>query len=85
MARCTGARWPRCDTLGLELPPPIGSLAPNMCTTVRVMVDPADWARRPAQIMAPGRRIAVEPAGPGGETHLITGDCGTVGRRVLPV
>ncbi|MGW5433537.1 hypothetical protein ACWET9_41225 [Streptomyces sp. NPDC004059] len=35
--------------------------------------------------MAPGRRIAVEPAGPGGEAHVIAVDCGTVGRRVLLV
>jgi hypothetical protein len=35
--------------------------------------------------MAPGRVIAVEPAGPGGETHVISLDCGSVGRWVLLV
>ncbi|MFF4686461.1 DUF5994 family protein [Streptomyces sp. NPDC001307] len=78
-----GARWPRCDALKFELPPLVGSSEPDTGTTVRVMVDPADRPGAPHTAMAPGRRIAVEPAGPGGEAHVITVDCGTVGRRVL--
>ncbi|MEV6056174.1 DUF5994 family protein [Streptomyces sp. NPDC052107] len=80
-----GAWWPRCDALELELPPLVGSLQPDTGTTVRVMVDPAEWPGAPHTVMAPGRQIAVEPAGSGGEAHVITVDCGTVGRWVLLV
>ncbi|MEV8556385.1 DUF5994 family protein [Streptomyces sp. NPDC051917] len=72
-----GARWPRCDALKFELPPLVGSLEPDTGTTVRVMVDPADRPGAPHTVMAPGR------PGPEGEAHVITVDCGTVGRRVL--
>ncbi len=80
-----GAWWPRCDALELELPSLVGSLEPDPDTTVRVTVDPAEWPDTPRTVMAPGRVIAVEPAGPGGETHVISLDCGSVGRWVLLV
>ncbi|MFE0509733.1 DUF5994 family protein [Streptomyces sp. NPDC058964] len=80
-----GAWWPRCDTLELELPSLVSSLEPDSDTTVRVTVDPAEWPDAPHTVMAPGRVIDVEPAGPGSEAHVITLDCGTVGRWVLLV
>ncbi|MEV0180491.1 DUF5994 family protein [Streptomyces sp. NPDC050625] len=80
-----GAWWPRCDALELELPSLVGSLEPEAGTTVRVTVDPAEWPDAPHTVMAPGRVIAVEPAAPGSETHVITLDCGTVGRWALLV
>ncbi|WP_234435981.1 DUF5994 family protein [Streptomyces sp. NRRL S-813] len=80
-----GAWWPRCDALELELPSLIGSLEPDPGAAVRVSVDPAEWPDAPNTVMAPGRVIAVEPAGPGSEAHVITLDCGTVGRWVLLV
>ncbi len=80
-----GAWWPRCDALELELPSLVGSLEPDSDTSVRVTVDPAEWPDAPHTVMAPGREIAVEPAGPGSEAHVITLDCGTVGRWVLLV
>ncbi len=80
-----GAWWPRCDALELELPSLIGSLEPGSGAAVRVSVDPAEWPDAPNTVMAPGRVIAVEPAGPGSEAHVITLDCGTVGRWVLLV
>ncbi|MGW0884261.1 DUF5994 family protein [Streptomyces sp. NPDC002671] len=80
-----GAWWPRCDSLELELPSLIGSLEPDSDATIRVTVDPAEWPDAPHTVMAPGRVIAVEPAGPGSEAHVITLDCGTVGRWVLLV
>ncbi|MFF4562377.1 DUF5994 family protein [Streptomyces sp. NPDC001435] len=80
-----GAWWPRCDALELELPALVCSLEPDAGTTVRVTVDPAEWPDAPHTVMAPGRVIAVEPAGPGSEAHVITLDCGTVGRWALLV
>ncbi|MFE9492924.1 DUF5994 family protein [Streptomyces collinus] len=80
-----GAWWPRCDALELELPSLVGSLEPDPDTTVRVTVDPAEWPGTPSTVMAPGRVIAVEPTGPGGERHAISLDCGSVGRWVLLV
>ncbi|MET8807836.1 DUF5994 family protein [Streptomyces sp. NPDC004546] len=80
-----GAWWPHCDALELELPSLVGSLEPDPDTTVRVTVDPAEWSDTPRTVMAPGRVIAVESAGPGGETHVISLDCGSVGRWVLLV
>ncbi|WP_317446183.1 DUF5994 family protein [Streptomyces collinus] len=80
-----GAWWPRCDALELELPSLIDSLEPDPDTTVRVTVDPAEWPDAPGTVMAPGRVIAVEPTGPEGETHVISLDCGSVGRWVLLV
>ncbi|KUN79928.1 hypothetical protein AQJ66_27435 [Streptomyces bungoensis] len=78
-----GAWWPRCDALELELPCLVGSLEPDPDTTVRVTVEPSEWPDAPRTVMAPGRVIAVEPAGPGSEAHVITLDCGSVGRWVL--
>ncbi|GHD90927.1 DUF5994 family protein [Streptomyces naganishii] len=80
-----GAWWPRCDALELELPSLVGSLEPDLETAIRVTVDPAAWPDTPSTVMAPGRVIAVEPAGPGGETHVISLDCGSAGRWVLLV
>ncbi|MFE9624036.1 DUF5994 family protein [Streptomyces sp. NPDC006527] len=80
-----GAWWPRCDALELELPSLVSSLEPDPDTTVRVTVAPAEWPDAPRTVMAPGRVIAVEPAGPGSDAHVITLDCGTVGRWVLLV
>jgi hypothetical protein len=80
-----GAWWPRCDALELELPSLVGSLEPGWGTTVHVTVDPAEWPDAPHTVMAPGRVITVEPAGPGSGAHVITLDCGTVGRWVLLV
>jgi hypothetical protein len=80
-----GAWWPHCDALELELPALIGTLEPDPGAAVRVTVDPAEWSDAPHTVMAPGRVIAVEPAGPGSEAHVITLDCGTVGRWVLLV
>jgi hypothetical protein len=80
-----GAWWPRCDALELELPSLIGSLEPDAGAAVRVSVDPAEWPDAPNTVMAPGRVISVEPAGPGSEAHVITLDCGTVRRWVLLV
>ncbi|MFJ4321881.1 DUF5994 family protein [Streptomyces tricolor] len=80
-----GAWWPRCDALELELPSLVDWLEPDSVTAVRVTVDPAEWPDAPRTVMAPGRMIAVEPAGPGGETHVITLDCGAVGRWALLV
>ncbi|GHI06178.1 hypothetical protein AQI88_28890 [Streptomyces cellostaticus] len=80
-----GARWPRCDTLELELPSLVGSLEPEPGVALRVSVDPAGWPDAPHTVMAPGRVIAVEPAGPGSDARVITLDCGTVGRWVLLV
>lgn len=80
-----GAWWPHCDALELELPALVGMLEPEPGAEVRVAVDPAEWPDTPYTVMAPGREIAVEPAGPGSEAHVITLDCGTVGRWVLMV
>ncbi|GAA3799147.1 hypothetical protein GCM10022403_036380 [Streptomyces coacervatus] len=80
-----GAWWPRCDALELELPSLVALLEPGRGTTVRVTVDAAQWPDAPHTVMAPGRVIAVEPAGSAGEAHVITLDCDTVGRRVLLV
>ncbi|MEV6113600.1 DUF5994 family protein [Streptomyces sp. NPDC052109] len=80
-----GAWWPRCAALELELPSLVGSLEPDPDTAVRVTVDLGEWPDAPSTVMAPGRVIAVEPAGPGSEAHVITLDCGTVGRWVLLV
>ncbi|WP_238431778.1 DUF5994 family protein [Streptomyces cavernae] len=80
-----GAWWPRCDALELELPSLLGSLGPGWGSPMRVTVDPADWPDAPNTVMAPGRVIAVEPAGPGSEAHLLTVDCAGVGRWVLLV
>ncbi|MFJ8112945.1 DUF5994 family protein [Streptomyces sp. NPDC096132] len=80
-----GAWWPRCDALELELPALIGSLEPDSSATVQVIVDPTEWPGAPRTVMAPGRVIAVEPAGPGSDAHVITLDCGSVGRWVLLV
>ncbi|MFI1761483.1 DUF5994 family protein [Streptomyces sp. NPDC020800] len=80
-----GAWWPRCDALELELPSLVGSLEPEPGAAIRVTVDPAEWPDAPHTIMAPGGVIAVEPAGPGSDAHVITLDCGTVGRWVLLV
>ncbi|MFJ5530187.1 DUF5994 family protein [Streptomyces sp. NPDC093261] len=80
-----GAWWPRCDALELELPSLVSSLDPDPDTTVRVTVNPAEWPDAPPTVMAPGRVIAVEPAEPGSEAHVITLDCGTVGRWALLV
>ncbi|MFH9980417.1 DUF5994 family protein [Streptomyces sp. NPDC017179] len=80
-----GAWWPYCDALELELPALVGTLEPDPGAVVRVTVDPAEWSDAPYTVMAPGRVIAVEPAGPGSEAHVITLDCGTVGRWVLLV
>ncbi|MEV7240593.1 DUF5994 family protein [Streptomyces sp. NPDC093248] len=80
-----GAWWPRCDALELELPSLVASLEPDPDTTVRVTVDPAEWPDSPRTVMAPGGVIAVEPAGPGSEAHVITLECGTVGRWVLMI
>jgi hypothetical protein len=79
------AWWPRCAALELELPSLVSSLEPDPDTRVQVTVDPAEWPDTPRTVMAPGRVIAVEPAGPGGETHVISLDCGSVGRWVLLV
>lgn len=80
-----GAWWPRCDALELELPSLVGSLEPDPGTAVRVTVNTAEWPDTPRTVMAPGRVIAVEPAGPGCEPHAISLDCGSVGRWVLLV
>ncbi|WP_432174047.1 DUF5994 family protein [Streptomyces sp. Tue6028] len=80
-----GAWWPRCDALELELPSLVGSLEPDSGATVRVTVAPAEWPDVPHTVMAPGRVIAVEPAGPGSDAHVIILDCDTVGRWVLLV
>ncbi|MFF4041037.1 DUF5994 family protein [Streptomyces sp. NPDC001816] len=80
-----GAWWPRCDALELELPSLVGSLEPDPGAAVRVTVDPAEWRDAPHTVMAPGGAIAVEPTEPGSESHVITLDCGTVGRWVLLV
>ncbi|MHB9860592.1 DUF5994 family protein [Streptomyces sp. YIM S03343] len=80
-----GAWWPHCDALELELPSLIGTLEPDPGAAVRVTMDPAEWPDAPRTVMAPGRVIAVEPAGQGSEAHVITLDCGTVGRWVLLV
>ncbi|MGW7257734.1 DUF5994 family protein [Streptomyces sp. NPDC054834] len=80
-----GAWWPRCDALELELPSLLGSLEPDPGAAIRVTVDSAEWPDAPHTVMAPGRVIAVEPAGPGSDAHVITLDCGTVGRWVLLV
>jgi hypothetical protein len=80
-----GAWWPRCAELELELPSLVCSLEPDPEATVRVTVDPAEWPGAPHTVMAPGRVISVEPAGPGSEAHVITLDCGTVGRWALLV
>ncbi|MEV6941827.1 DUF5994 family protein [Streptomyces sp. NPDC051172] len=80
-----GAWWPRCNALELELPSLVGSLDPDLDTAVRVTVNPSEWPDTPRTVMAPGRVIAVEPAGPGGETHVISLDCGSMGRWVLLV
>ncbi|MFJ3310588.1 DUF5994 family protein [Streptomyces sp. NPDC086549] len=80
-----GAWWPRSGALELELPSLVGSLEPDPGAAIRVTVDPAEWPDAPRTVMAPGRVIAVEPAGPGSDAHVITLDCGTVGRWVLLV
>ncbi|MEU3984887.1 DUF5994 family protein [Streptomyces sp. NPDC026672] len=80
-----GARWPRCDVLELELPALVSALEPDSGAEVRVAVDPAQWPDAPRTVMAPGRVIAVEPAGPGSEARIVTLDCDTVGRLVLLV
>ncbi|MFF7979905.1 DUF5994 family protein [Streptomyces sp. NPDC007901] len=80
-----GAWWPRSDALELELPSLVGTLEPDPDAEVWVTVDPAEWPGAPHTVMAPGRAIPVEPTGPGGEAHVITLDCGTVGRWVLLV
>ncbi|MFF4657928.1 DUF5994 family protein [Streptomyces sp. NPDC001381] len=80
-----GAWWPRCDVLELELPSLIGSLEPDREAAVRVTVDPLAWPGAPRTVMAPGRVITVDPAGPHGGAHVITVDCGTVGLWVLLV
>ncbi|MFD8725663.1 DUF5994 family protein [Streptomyces sp. NPDC059629] len=80
-----GAWWPRCDALELELPSLVAALEPDLDAEVRVTVDPAEWPGAPHAVMAPGRAITVEPAGPGDEAHVITLDCDTVGRWVLLV
>ncbi|MER7184668.1 DUF5994 family protein [Streptomyces hyaluromycini] len=80
-----GAWWPRCGVLELELPSLVSELEPVPGAQVRVTVDPADWPDAPRTVMAPGRVIAVEPAGPGGGAHVITLDCGTAGRLALLV
>lgn len=58
-------------------------MEPDPDAGVRVTVDTLEWPHAPRTVMAPGRVITVEPAGPGSEAHVITLDCGTVGRRVL--
>lgn len=80
-----GAWWPRCNALQLELPSLIDLLEPDPGAAIRVTVDPAEWPEAPHTVMAPGRVIAVEPTGPGSDAHVITLDCGTVGRWVLLV
>src|SRR5689334_12567598 len=80
-----GAWWPRCDALELELPSLVDLLEPESepGAAIRVTVDPAEWPDYPHTVMAPGRVIAVDPAGPGSDAHVITLDCATVGRWVL--
>ncbi|WP_189263443.1 DUF5994 family protein [Streptomyces fuscichromogenes] len=80
-----GAWWPRCDALELELPALVVALEPDVDAEVRVTVDPAEWPGAPHAVMAPGRAITVQSAGPADEAHVITLDCGTVGRWVLLV
>lgn len=80
-----GAWWPRCDALELELPSLVDLLEPEPGAVIRVSVDPAGWPDTPHTVMAPGRVIAVESTGPGSDAHVITLDCGTVGRWVLLV
>lgn len=80
-----GAWWPRCDALELELPSLVAALEPDVDAEIRVTVDPAAWPDAPYAVMAPGRAITVEPAGTADEAHVITLDCGTVGRWVLLV
>ncbi|MGJ5752313.1 hypothetical protein FB563_0398 [Streptomyces puniciscabiei] len=80
-----GAWWPRCNALELELPSLVDLLEPEPGALIRVTVDPAGWPGAPHTVMAPGRVIAVEPTGPGSDAHVITLDCGTVGRWVLLV
>lgn len=46
-------------------------------------MDPVDWPDGPRTVMAPGPRIAVGPAAPGGEAPVVIVDRGTVGRWVL--
>ncbi|MEU1401757.1 DUF5994 family protein [Streptomyces sp. NPDC005728] len=80
-----GAWWPRCGALELELPALVGSLDPGSGTVTRVTVDAADWPDAPLTVMAPGHVIEVAPTAPDAHTHVITLDCGTVGRWDLLV
>ncbi|MEW2159243.1 DUF5994 family protein [Streptomyces sp. NPDC007189] len=80
-----GAWWPRCDALELELPALVDALEPAPGAVVRVVVDLSAWPDAPHAVIAPGRVIAVEPAGPGSGAHVITLDWGSVGRWVLLV
>ncbi|MFH8339383.1 DUF5994 family protein [Streptomyces sp. AM6-12] len=78
-----GTWWPRCDALELELPLLISSLEPE--TAVRVSVYPGACPDAPHAVMSPGREIAVEQTGTGGQAHAVTVDCGALGRWVLLV
>ncbi|MFF7970667.1 DUF5994 family protein [Streptomyces sp. NPDC007905] len=80
-----GAWWPRCDALELELPALVGSLDPGSGTVTRVTVDSSEWPEAPLTVVAPGHVIEVASAGAGALTHVITLDCGTVGRWELLV
>ncbi|WP_225824404.1 DUF5994 family protein [Streptomyces naphthomycinicus] len=80
-----GVWWPRCAVLELELPSLADLLEPDPDAAIRVTVDPVEWPDAPHTVMAPGRVITVEPAGPGSEAHVITLDCETVGRWALLV
>ncbi|WP_191878362.1 DUF5994 family protein [Streptomyces filipinensis] len=71
--------------LELELPSLVGSSEPQLGAAIRVTVNPAGWPGAPHTVMAPGRVIAVDPAGPGSDAHVITLACGTVRRWVLLV
>ncbi|CAL9525788.1 hypothetical protein SUDANB105_03916 [Streptomyces sp. enrichment culture] len=80
-----GAWWPRCDALELELPALVGSLDPGHGTVTRVTVGAATWADAPRTVSAPDHLIEVVLSDAADEEHVITVDCGTVGRWELMV
>lgn len=79
-----GAWWPRCDALELELPSLVGSLDPG-CGTVTRTVGTTAWPHAPRTVMAPDHVIEVTRTDSVAEAHVVTLDCGTLGRWELLV
>ncbi|MGD6756100.1 DUF5994 family protein [Streptomyces sp. BH105] len=82
-----GAWWPRCSSLELELPALVASLEPADGAVTHVTVDPDCWRTAPRRVMAPGHGHVIEVATARlpGKAHMISVECGVVGRWELLV